>query len=77
MVFGVGIEPCSILNALIWGRKTIRLYSIDKNKAVGTVWEGVPCYSNFASVHIVYNAKNVEKRQKTGFLQVEYSLVAF
>ena len=34
-------------------------------------------YSDFASVQIVYIAKNVEKRQKTGFLQVEYSIVAF
>ena len=34
-------------------------------------------YSDFASVQIVYITKNVEKRQKTGFLQVEYSLVAF
>ena len=42
MVFGAGIEPCIILNALIWGWKTIKLYSIDKNKAVGTIWEGVP-----------------------------------
>ena len=43
MVLGTGIEPCSILNGLIWGRKTIEIYSMYKIEAVGTIWEGVPC----------------------------------
>ena len=78
MVLGAGIESCSILNALIWGQKTIELYSMDKNKAVlGTIWEGVPCLQRLCERASLLIAKNVEKRQKTRFLQVEYSHVSF
>ena len=78
MVLGAGIEPCSILSALIWGRKTNELYSMDKIKAVGTIWEGVPCLRKFCErANRLQCEKRRKTKKKTGFLLVEYSLLAF
>ena len=62
MFLGAGIEPCSILIALIWGRKTIELYSMDKIEAEGTIWEGVPCLQRLCERA---NRLHYEKRRKT------------
>ena len=62
MVLGAGIEPCSILSALIWDRKTNELYSMDKNEAVDSIWETVPCLQRLCERA---NRLHYEKRRKT------------
>ena len=62
VVLGAGKKRCSILNALVWGRKTIELYSMDKKEVVGTIWEGVPCLQRLCER---VNRLHCEKRRKT------------
>ena len=65
-VLAAWLEPCNLIVS-IWARKSVRLYSLDKNKAKGINLVGVTCLRRLYGCENRWNCLLFKYDQKTFF----------